>query len=456
MNINNILLKQKEFFNSNKTKEVKFRVEQLQKLKKILLENENKLYEAIYEDFGKSKYETYISEISQIYHEINLFIKNIKKWSKRKKVKTNFANFPGKSYIIPEPLGNTLIIGAWNYPYQLSLIPAISSLGAGNTVILKPSELPSKTSEIMAKLINDNFHHNYFTVIEGGIKETTELLAQKFDKIFFTGSIPVGRIVYQAAAKNLTPVTLELGGKSPVFVLPDCNLKVTAKRIVWAKFLNAGQTCVAPDYVLVHKSIEDEFLLAIERELNKYHKKDHDIGENYTRIINEKNFERLCKLIDEDKLYFGGVVDKKNRFITPTILNNVSFEDKIMEDEIFGPILPVISFFNFDEVIERVKERPKPLSCYIYSKNKKDVNKLLREISFGGGTINDSIMHLANSSLPFGGVGFSGMGSYHGEAGFKTFTHYKSILDKSTWYESGLKYPPYTKRKLSIVKKIIK
>ena len=281
------------------------------------------------------------------------------------------------------------------------------------------------------------------------------MLEYKFDKIFFTGSIPVGRIVYQAAAKNLTPVTLELGGKSPTFVLPDCNLKKTVKRIVWAKFLNAGQTCVAPDYILVHKSIEEKFLLAIEKELNKYHKNDYDISENYTRIINENNFERLVNLIDEDKVFFGGAINKENRFIAPTILQNVSFNDKIMEDEIFGPILPVISFFNFDKVIQEVKERPKPLSCYIYSKNKKDIKKILKEISFGGGVINDSIMHLSNSNLPFGGVGFSGIGSYHGEAGFRTFSHYKSILDKPFWYESKLKYPPYTKRKLKKIKKII-
>lgn len=452
MEIKDLIGKHQNFFNSNKTKDPDFRIEQLKKLKHLLKENEDKLYKAIFEDFGKSRYETYISELSMIYHELNLFIKNIKKWSKRKKVPTNFANFPSKSYIIPEPLGTALVIGAWNYPLQLSLIPAISALAAGNTVILKPSELPVQTSNLMASLINENFPHDYFSIVEGGIKETTELLNNKFDKIFFTGSTAVGRIVYQAAAKNLTPVTLELGGKSPTFVLADCNIKMTVKRIVWAKFLNAGQTCVAPDYVLVDKSIEKEFLEALKKEIEKYHKSDHDISDNYLRIINTNHFDRLSKLIDEDKLYCGGKINKENRFISPTVMQEVSFEDQIMEEEIFGPILPVISFSDLDGVIEKVKKRSKPLSCYIYSNNNKLIKKLLNEISFGGGAINDSVMHLSNSKLPFGGVGFSGMGNYHGEAGFLSFSHQKSILHKPFWYESSIKYPPYSDFKLKLMK----
>ncbi len=455
MEIKDVLLKQQIFFNSNKTKETDFRIHQLKKFKRLLKENEDLIYNAIYEDFGKSKYETYISELSLIYHELNVFIKKTKKWSKRKNVSTNFANFPSKSYIIPEPLGNTLVIGAWNYPFQLSLIPAITSLAAGNTVILKPSELPAKTSAIMAKIINENFSVEYFHVLEGGVKETTELLENKFDKIFFTGSINVGKIVYKAAAKHLTPVTLELGGKSPTIVMADCNIKVTVQRIVWAKFLNAGQTCVAPDFILVEKSIENEFLAALKKEIDKYHKNENDIENNYLRIINTNNFERLNSLIDDDKLYCGGKTNKENKFISPTVLNDVTFEDKIMEDEIFGPILPVISFSNLDEVIKEVKSRTKPLSCYIYSNNRKVINKLLREISFGGGAINDSVMHLSNSNLPFGGVGFSGMGSYHGEAGFNAFSHHKSILDKPFWYESSLKYPPYSDLKLKIMRYLI-
>lgn len=452
MEIKDVLLKQHNFFNSNKTKETDFRIQQLKKLKNLLKENEDLLYDAIYKDFGKSKYETYISELSLIYHELNVFIKKTKKWSKKKNVSTNFANFPSKSYIIPEPLGNSLVIGAWNYPFQLSLIPAITALAAGNTVILKPSEVPANTSRVMAKIINENFPPEYFRVVEGGVKETTELLENKFDKIFFTGSINVGRIVYQAAAKHLTPVTLELGGKSPTFVLADCNIKVTVQRIVWAKFLNAGQTCVAPDYILVEKSIENEFLAALKNEIEKFHKNDSDIEDNYLRIINAYNFERLNSLIDSDKLYCGGVINKENRFISPTVLKNVTFDDKIMEDEIFGPILPVIPFTDLDKMIKEVKKRSKPLSCYIYSKNKKVINKLLNEISFGGGAINDSMMHLSNDKLPFGGVGFSGMGNYHGKAGFDSFSHHKSILHKPFWYESGIKYPPYSDFKIKLMK----
>lgn len=456
LKIKDILTQQQNFFNSNKTKNINFRIEQLSKIKKALKENEGLLYKAIYEDFGKSEFETYVTELSLLYHEINSCIKNIRKWSKRKKVSTGIINFPAKSYIIPEPLGTTLVIGAWNYPYQLSLVPSITSLAAGNTVILKPSELPSKTSEVMAKIINDNFPSEYFCVVEGGIKETTELLEHRFDKIFFTGSIPVGKIIYQAAAKHLTPVTLELGGKSPTFVLADTDIKMTAKRIVWAKFLNAGQTCIAPDYVLVDKSIEERFLEALKNEIKEYHKNTENIEENYLRIINVNNFDRLNKLIDNDRLYFGGKTNRNERFISPTILQNISFEDEVMKVEIFGPILPVISFTKLDDAIKMVKERPKPLSCYIYSKNRKNIDKLLNEISFGGGAVNDSLMHLSNSNLPFGGVGLSGIGSYHGKAGFDTFSHFKSILDKPFWIEPNIKYAPYSTWKLKIIKWLFK
>ena len=452
MKIQEVHRKQQDFFNTNKTKDIYFRIEQLKKFKKVLIENEALLYEAIYQDFGKSEFETYVSELSLIYHEINHLIKNIKKWSRPKNVSTGFANFPAKSYIIPEPLGVTLVIGAWNYPYQLSLVPTISSLAAGNTVILKPSELPAKTSEVMAKIVNDNFSNDYFCVFEGGVEETTEILTYRFDKIFFTGSIPVGKIVYEAAAKHLTPVTLELGGKSPTFVLSDTDINMSAKRIVWAKFLNAGQTCVAPDYILVDKSIELKFLEALKSEIEHYHQNRDDISENYLRIINTEHFDRLSKLIDEDKIFFGGYTNRENRFISPTILQNITFDDTVMENEIFGPILPVLAFTDLDEAIKRVKERPKPLACYIYTKNRKTVRRLLKEISFGGGAVNDSLMHLTNSNLPFGGVGSSGIGSYHGKSGFDTFSHSKSILDKPFWLESNLKYPPYSKLKFKLIK----
>ncbi|MBS3742504.1 MAG: aldehyde dehydrogenase [Candidatus Cloacimonetes bacterium] len=456
MKIENIIERQRTFFNSNQTKDIGFRIEKLKKVKFLLKENESLLYKAIYEDFGKSEFETYASELSPVYHEINIAIKNVKKWSKIKKVPTGLTNFPAKSYIIPEPLGTALIIGAWNYPYQLSIVPAITALAAGNTVILKPSELPSRTSNAMAKLINNNFDSSYFHVVEGGVLEATELLEHRFDKIFFTGSIPVGRLIYQAAAKHLTPVTLELGGKSPTFVFSDCDIKTTAKRIAWAKFLNAGQTCVAPDYILVEKSAEENFLNALFKELDKYPQSYQDFSDHYTQIINTKNFDRLCELIDNAKVCYGGTTDRDARFISPTVLKNVSFDDKIMEDEIFGPVLPVISFADLNATIYEVKMRPKPLACYIYSTNSKTVKKLLKEISFGGGAVNDSVMHLSNSNLPFGGVGFSGIGSYHAKAGFNAFSHYKSILHKPFWFEPSLKYPPYSQEKMRWIKRIMK
>lgn len=454
MDIQTTISAQRLFFNSNTTKDVNFRIKQLKKLKQLIIDNEDMLYQAIYQDFGKSEFETYATEFSIIHHEINLCIKNTKKWSKRKRVRTGMANFPAKSYIIPEPLGTTLVIGAWNYPYQLSLVPALNALAAGNTVILKPSELPANTSKALANIINNNFDSNYFCVIEGGVKETAEILEHRFDKIFFTGSIPVGNIVYQAAAKHLTPVTLELGGKSPTFVMADADIKMTAKRIVWAKFINAGQTCVAPDYILVEKTVEKQLLEAMKQEIET-HYNSNDITENYLQIINTKNFDRLNHLIDDTKVYCGGNRDKDKRFISPTIMTGITFDDEVMKDEIFGPILPVITFSDLDKTIALVKERPKPLACYIYSKNRKTINKLLSEISFGGGTINDSLMHLTNSKLPFGGVGHSGIGHYHGKYGFDTFSHFKSILDKPFWLEPSVKYAPYSDSKLKLLKRLI-
>jgi len=451
MSIKQLYKKQQAFFNSNKTKDLSFRIAQLKKLKKLLKDNEQALYQAIYEDFGKSKFETYATELVIIYHEISNCIKNLKRWSKPKRVFTGLGNFPAKSYILSEPLGTTLIIGAWNYPYQLSLSPALTSIAAGNTVIIKPSEISPNTSTIMAELINDHFPAEHLRVVEGGVAETTELLANRFDKIFFTGSTNVGRIIYQAAAKHLTPVTLELGGKSPTFVMADANIKVSAKRIVWAKFLNAGQTCVAPDYILVEKSIESKFLEALKHEITQQFKDPETIGENYMQIINQRNFDRLNKLIDGDKVYCGAYINKAERHISPTVLNDISFEDEIMKDEIFGPILPVISFTDLDQMIKEVKQRPRPLSFYIYSKNRRTIKKLLKEISFGGGAINDSVMHLSISNLPFGGVGLSGMGNYHGKYGFETFSHKKSILDKPFWLEPSVKYAPYSKFKRKLI-----
>ncbi|MGL4363737.1 MAG: aldehyde dehydrogenase [Bacteroidales bacterium] len=453
MNTTQIIQHQKDFFASNQSKDIKQRIEQLKKLRQVLKLNEKELYDAIYLDFKKSPFETYTTEFLPIYNEIALAIKNIKSWSKPKKVSTGLLNFPAKSYIIPEPLGTVLIIGAWNYPYQLSLIPAINALAAGNTVILKPSEIAPNSAKILTDLINTHFEAHYLYAIEGDATVSSKLLEHQFDKIFFTGSTQIGKIIYQAAAKHLSPVTLELGGKCPCFVFEDCNLKMTAKRLVWAKFMNAGQTCVAPDYVLLEKSIEEEFITALKDELKHYPQSFEHLPEHYTQIINTQHFDRLSQLIDPSKIIYGGVTDRQNRFISPSLLNNISFEDPIMREEIFGPLLPIIPFDNLDETIKIVKNRPKPLACYIYAKNKKNIQKILHEISFGGGAINESMMHLTVEQLPFGGVGHSGIGNYHGKAGFDCFSHQKSILHKSFLFEPSMKYPPLKLKNLNIIKR---
>lgn len=444
---------QRTFFLSEATKPIDFRIQQLKKLKDALKANEQAMIDAIALDFKKSEFDAYTNELALVYGDINEAIKKIRRWAKVKRVRTNLVNFPAKSYIIPEPLGVALVIGAWNYPYQLSFAPVVAAIAAGCTVVLKPSELPSDTSRIITKIISDNFDPGYLTVVEGGVSETSALLEQKFDKIFFTGSVPVGRIVYQAAAKHLTPVTLELGGKSPAFITESCNMRMTVKRLVWAKFLNAGQTCIAPDYIFVHRSVKQQFLDALVKEI-KTSSFSFEHG-NYVQIINERNMDRLSNLLNPDKVYYGGNFDRETRYFEPTILTNVTFDDAVMQEEIFGPILPIIEYDNLSEAINEVKQLPKPLSCYVFTSDSATKKRILNEISFGGGAVNDSIMHVSNSHLPFGGVGESGIGSYHGEAGFKAFTHYKSILDKPTWLEFNLKYHPHTPGKLALIKKVL-
>jgi len=449
-----IVSQQRAFFNSNATKPVAFRIQQLRKLKVTLQANEQALMEAIDSDFKKSEFDTYTNELMLVYSDINEAIRNVKKWTRKKRTRTNLINFPAKSYVIPEPLGVSLIIGAWNYPYQLSFAPMVAAIAAGCTVILKPSELPAATSKIMAKIMSETFPQEYIAVVEGSVAETTALLEQKFDTIFFTGSVPVGRIVYQAAAKQLTPVTLELGGKSPAFVTENCNLNMSVKRLVWAKFLNAGQTCIAPDYVLVHQSVKHAFLDALTEEIRQ---SDFKIENgNYVQIINERNGERLAALLGQNTIHFGGTYNRETRYFEPTVLADSSFDDSIMQEEIFGPILPVIAYNDLSEAIRNVKERPKPLSCYIFTSDSQIKQRILSEVSFGGGAVNDAIMHVSNSHLPFGGVGESGIGSYHGIAGFNAFSHYKSILDKSTWFELNLKYSPHSLKKLNFIKKVLR
>ncbi|MBW8362735.1 MAG: aldehyde dehydrogenase [Kaistella sp.] len=453
MNFHEILSAQKELFSSQKTKNLNFRKMYLEKLKTVITDNQNLLYEAIYSDFGKSEFDTFTTEISFVLKDIDYYLKNLKRFSAPKKVRTNIVNQFASSKIYTEPLGCTLVIGAWNYPYQLSLSPIIAALAAGNTCILKPSEVAEHSMKAMAKIINGNFPKDYLYVVEGGVEETTELLKLKFDKIFFTGSPRVGQIVYEAAAKHLTPVTLELGGKSPAIVTSHADFEVAAKRIVWGKFLNAGQTCVAPDYILVDEKVKESFLDAMTQYLKKF--SYNADAKHYTKIINTRNFDRLTRLIDPEKVYYGGNSDAAFRYIEPTLLHNVSWDDAVMQEEIFGPILPVLTFQNFNEALLRISEQEKPLAAYLFSGNAEEKELFTQKISFGGGCINDVVMHLSNDHLPFGGVGNSGIGNYHGKYGFEAFSHQKSVLDRATWGEPNLKYPPYTDEKLNWIKRLM-
>jgi len=453
MDFNSIFQSQKVFFNTHKTKGIAFRKETLIKLKSILKNNEQELYDAIYKDFRKSKFDTFLTELNLIYNEIDFFLKNLNTISKPKKVKTAISLQPGKSFIYSEPLGVTMVIGAWNYPYQLTLLPLVTAIAAGNTCIVKPSELPVNTMHLIAKLINTNFSSNYLFVVEGGVPETTELLKLKFDKIFFTGSPMVGKIVYEAAAKNLVPVTLELGGKSPAIVTKTADLEVAAKRLIWGKFLNGGQTCIAPDYLLVEASVKPKLIEIIKSKLDKIQYTDG--AEHYVSIINKRNYDRILRLIDNDKIVYGGKHNDETLYIEPTILDNVSWEDAVMQEEIFGPVLPIISYNNYDEILQKIIDGEKPLAAYLFTKNQEEKHKFLNLVSFGGGCINDTLMQITNDYLPFGGIGNSGIGNYHGEFGFNTFSHQKSIIEKVNWGEPDWKYPPYSDKKMSYLKKVM-
>ncbi|KTC83599.1 aldehyde dehydrogenase [Legionella cincinnatiensis] len=455
MNIHTVVEAQRKFAMAGQAKKILFREQQLQKLKDILKHREQELYQALYEDIKKSQFETYLTELALIYHEIDKAIKYVAKWSKPKKIRTGLVNQPGKSFILPEPYGTTLIIGAWNYPYQLTLSPLVAAIAAGNTSIIKPSELTKNTSSIIAQMINQNFDPAYLHVVEGGVEITQELLSHRFDKLFFTGSTAVGKIVAKAAAEHLTPITLELGGKSPCIVFSDADLKISAQRIVWGKFLNAGQTCIAPDYLLVEDSIYPSMLAELKTQLNKIIGPNPMESESYVRIIDQKHVQRLKKLIDPQKLYAGGQVIEAENYIEPTILKDVSFTDEIMKEEIFGPILPVIPFSDLKSILQELKTRPRPLALYVFGKNQQLPTQVIHEVSFGGGCINDVLMHICDSNLPFGGVGESGMGSYHGEAGFKAFSHFKSIVKKPFWFEPPIKYKPYNQFKLRLIRALL-
>jgi aldehyde dehydrogenase (NAD+) len=448
--IQDLVTAQRAYYNSNVTLPVEFRLKQLKKFRYLIRKHEDDLHAAIYKDFGKSKYDNQLTEIFPLYEELDIAIKNVRRWVQHRKVKTNLLNQPAKSYLVPEPLGVSLVIGAWNFPYNLSLIPVVGSMVAGNTTILKPSELPVETSKIMAKIINENFDKNYLHVVEGGIPETTAILKQRFDKVFFTGSPQVGKIVNQAAAAHLTSVTLELGGKNPALFTKDATIDVGVKRMVWAKFLNSGQLCLAPDYALVHKDIKSKVLESIVTEIKKNNFSVEN--ENFVRIINTRNFDRVVSLIDQSKVFFGGKTNREERLIEPTVLNNVSLDDTVMQDEIFGPIIPVIEYNTIDEAFQIIKHFEKPLAAYLFSNDADIKNRFLTEIPFGSGGINEAVMQNNNSNLPFGGVGNSGMGRYHGKYSFENFSHFKAILDKANFFESDLKYYGHSDRQMKVIK----
>lgn len=455
MVIKDIIKKQRDYFNNGRTRDVDFRIEQLRLLKKTIKDNEDKILNALNKDLKKSYFEGYETEVGILLEEIDYTIKKVKSWAKSKRVKTPITHFLSRSYIHPEPYGVVLIMAPWNYPFQLTIAPLIGAIAAGNCSILKPSEYSNYTSEIIYNIIKENFDEGFVAVIKGGREVNEKLLNENFDYIFFTGSIPVGKIVMEAAAKNLTPVTLELGGKSPCIVDKDIDTKLAARRIVWGKFLNAGQTCVAPDYLLVHEDTKDKLIKDMKEIINEFYGDNPKESPDYPRIINKKHLDRLSNLLNSGNILVGGETDKESLYIEPTIIDNVSWEDSVMADEIFGPILPIIEYRNIEEVIEMVNSYYKPLALYLFSNNKLNIDKIIGNIPFGGGCINDTIVHLASPYMPFGGVGSSGIGSYHGKASFDTFSHKKSILKKSNLFDIKLRYPPY-KNKLNILKKLMK
>jgi aldehyde dehydrogenase (NAD+) len=458
--IQSVVNKQHDFFETDATKNISFRINALKKLKASIQKNEDKINAALYKDFGKSEFETYTSEISVLYEEINAMLKNIKKWATPQTVKDTISNFPSKNYIYPEPYGVCLVIGAWNYPLQLTLAPVIGAIAAGNTVIIKPPRAAANTYKITQQIMSVFDEAHICVLPEDSNNE--EMLACRYDYIFFTGGVEIGRKIALAAAQYLTPTTLELGGKSPCIVDATADIDIAAKRIVWGKFFNAGQTCVAPDYLLLNKKVKEKFYQSFKKYVKEFYGENPAESPDYPRIINDRHFARLSSLITDGKIIIGGETDKASRYIAPTLIeiksiNHPLMEEyhPLMEDEIFGPVLPVLEIESIEECISIIKRYEKPLALYIFSKNYDTQQKILQRISFGGGCINDTISHFINHELPFGGVGNSGIGAYHGKYSFDTFTHQKGIMHKVTWPDVPLRYPPY-KGKIAIIKQVMK
>lgn len=440
-NYSSLVAKQRYFYHSGKTKDISFRMEALQKLRKAIQSYEKDLLQSLKFDLNKSEFEAYTTEIGILLSEISFTLSNLKSWIKPEKVKTPITHIGTTGYIYSEPYGVALIIAPWNYPFQLAIAPLIGAIAAGNCAIIKPSELTPKTSEVLAKLIKEIFEEEYISAVLGGVETSTALLKESFDYIFFTGSVSVGKIIMEAAVKQLTPVTLELGGKSPTIVHEDAKLKLAAKRIAWGKFINAGQTCVAPDYVYVHQSIIAEFLNELNKAIHELYGDSPLQNEDYTHIVSEKHFNRLQSFLNNGNIYTGGKSETEELVIEPTVLTEINWEDPVMQDEIFGPILPNLEYSNLSEVIEGIQHHPKPLALYIFSEDVGIQQKVLNSVSFGGGCINDTVYHLSSPYLPFGGVGPSGSGAYHGKASFDTFSHKKSILKQTTLFDIPFRYP---------------
>lgn len=451
---------QRDFFQTGKTTEVSFRIQQLKTLKQAIIDNEAAIFNVLKADLNKPLVESFTAEIALVVKEIEYAIKNVKNWANPKKVKIPWQFFPASATIYPQPLGVVLIFGAWNYPFQLVIAPLIGAIAAGNCAIIKPSEIASHTSNLIAEIFEKYFDKSYIAAIEGGVETSQHLLAEKFDHIFFTGGAAVGKIVMEAAAKQLTPVTLELGGKSPCIVDSNIDIKIAARRIIWGKFLNAGQTCLAPDYLLVDKEIKNNLINEIKKCLQEFYGENPVKSPDYGRIINRKQFDRLVNYLKylkdgtkHGKIIIGGETTADELYIAPTVIDSVTWEDTVMQEEIFGPILPLVEFTDIKEAINLINSQPKPLALYLFSQNKNLQKQVIRETAFGGGCINHTIIHYAVPSLPFGGTGNSGIGSYHGKTGFNTFSHYKSVLKKPFLLDVKLLYPPY-EGKLSLLRRI--
>ncbi|MCV9926144.1 aldehyde dehydrogenase [Flavobacterium sp. LS1R49] len=434
--------------------DIRYRKETLKKLLFNIQKSEDLIVKALYDDFKKPAFEAVLTETNYVISELKDTIKNIQLWAKPQRVFPSILNFPSTDYIYKEPYGKVLILAPWNYPFQLALCPLISAVAAGNKVILKPSELTPKTAEIITEIIQKTFHINHVEVVQGGVEVSQSLLAKRWDYIFFTGSVSVGKIVAKAAAEHLTPVTLELGGKNPCIIDETANLKLAAKRIVWGKFINAGQTCIAPDYILIQKDMKTHFITYLKEEINKAYGTNPEESPDFARIINTKNWVRLDSMIEPSKVIYGGKTDSNKLYIAPTLINEPGLESPIMQEEIFGPLLPILSYKTDADIKNIIEQYEKPLALYVFSDNQNFAKKIITRYSFGGGCINDTVVHFSNKRLPFGGVGYSGIGAYHGKLSFDIFSHHKSIVKKANWLDLPMRYAPY-KDKLAMIRKIL-